>query len=137
MTILRQFGRFAVVGGLATAIHYVVLIILVQWAQSDVVFASSVGFLISAVFNYLLNRRITFRSQKSHLEALPRFFVVAFLGLLINAGLIWVFHDAAQLHYLAAQILATAGTLFWNFTANRIWTFGSAERAQSIQKEVK
>jgi putative flippase GtrA len=31
--------------------------------------------------------------------------------------------QAPGLHYLAAQVVATAFVLVWNFAANRLWTF--------------
>lgn len=125
MTIAGQFIRFAIVGGFATSIQYAVLIALVQGAAINAVIASSVGFALSAGINYALNRRITFRSNRPHAKASPRFAAVAAAGLAVNAGLIWVFHVAAGLHYLLAQVLATIGTLLWNFALNRAWTFAA------------
>jgi putative flippase GtrA len=120
---LQQFLRFALIGGVATAIQYAVLIILVQAQVSGAVGASAIGFTLSALANYTLNRRFTFHSTRAHVEALPRFTAVALLGLAINTGLIWLFHVPLALHYLVAQVLATCGTLLWNYSLNRVWTF--------------
>ena len=118
-----QFIRFALIGGLATGMQYAILIFLVQAQIAGAVLASGIGFAISALANYALNRRFTFHSSRAHAEALPRFTAVAVAGLVINTSLIWLFHVPIALHYLAAQILATCGTLLWNFTLNRVWTF--------------
>jgi len=58
--IREQFGRFIVIGGFATILQYLILIGLVQTLEVDAVLASSIGFLISALFNYALNYRYTF-----------------------------------------------------------------------------
>lgn len=126
MSRFEQFLRFAVIGGIATAIQYVILIVLVQAGVAGAVAASSIGFVLSALANYALNRSFTFNSTKAHAEALPKFAMVAVLGLGINTGLIWLFHAFVGLHYLPAQVLATCGTLLWNFTLNRIWTFSAS-----------
>src|SRR5438128_7750584 len=91
MTRFEQFIRFAIVGGVATAIQYAILIALVQGALAGAVAASSVGFAVSGIVNYALNRSITFRSSQAHAEALPKFAIVAVLGLAVNASLLWLF----------------------------------------------
>jgi len=126
MSLKTQFVKFALVGGVATALHYAILVALVEGLRWPPVAATSVGFAVSALGNYLLNRRFTFRSRRRHVEAAPRFAVVAVVGFFINAGVVWLAFDAAGLHYLVAQVVATLATLGWTFVGNRHWTFGHA-----------
>ncbi|WP_083200390.1 GtrA family protein [Thauera phenolivorans] len=121
-----QAIRFLCVGGAATALHYLVMILVVQLQIARPVGASSVGFLVGAIFNYLANRHFTFRSTKRHREAFPRFALVATSGLAINASIVWLIHDLMSMHYLLGQVIATLGTLVWNYTLNRMWTFASS-----------
>ena len=120
--VFGQFARFAMVGGIATLIQYAVLLALVQLAGLNPVWASAIGYALSAVLNYLMNYRYTFRSQAHHGRAALKFVTIAGLGLLLNslvmAGLI-----RADAHYLAAQVVATAVVLLWNFFGARYWTF--------------
>lgn len=125
MYLRDQVIRFVIIGGVATSVQYAILIVLVRFASSEPVVASTIGFAISAVLNYLANRRFTFRSRARHGDAVPRFVLVALVGLLINASILAVLHDAMGLHYLVAQVAATGATLMWNFWFNRIWTFAS------------
>jgi putative flippase GtrA len=125
MRIVEQLMRFLMVGGAATALQYVILVALVQLELTGAVAASNIGFAISAVLNYAANRTFTFRSERRHIEALPRFAAVALGGLAVNATLMWLCHRVAGLHYLVAQVLATCATLLWNFTLNRLWTFSA------------
>jgi putative flippase GtrA len=118
-----QFVRFAMTGGLATLLHYAILIALVTWGRIDPVVASSIGFAVSTVLNYAVNARFTFRSERPHAQALPRFVAVALVGFGCNAVLLWVLHTIAGLPYLLAQVAATVGVLGWNFVMNRTWTF--------------
>ena len=67
MPVLSQFGKFLLVGGFATALQYAVLAVLVQTAGIDPVLASSIGYLVSALANYELNYRLTFRSRRPSL----------------------------------------------------------------------
>jgi putative flippase GtrA len=126
MKPLQQFTRFAAIGALATGLQYLILILLVQGQLAGAVIASSIGFTASSFINYLLNRRYTFRSDRSHSHALPRFMTVASIGLGINAVLMWLFSVLLGFHYLVAQLAATGGALVWNYSMNRAWTFSKA-----------
>lgn len=126
-----MFVRFILVGGLATAIHYFILVLMVQVAGASPVLASSFGFSLSAGFNYLLNRKLTFASDRGHVEAAPRFLIVTLVGLSLNSVIVWLLVSLLAWHYLLAQLLATCITIFWNYFANKYWTFRSRS-AESI-----
>ena len=120
---LTRFVRFALVGGTATAIQYGVLVLLVRGLGMAPTPASSIGFAVSAVVNYALNYRFTFRSDRPHGPATARFGALAGAGLLVNSGIMHVM-VGMRVPYLLAQVCATAVVLFWNFVGNSLWTFG-------------
>lgn len=124
MKLGGQLLRFLIVGGAATALHYALYLALLGLGLAPVP-ASSIGFIVSAGFNYLLNRHYTFASGRAHREALPRFALTAAGGLGLNAAVVGVL-TGAGLHPLPAQVLATVATLGWNFVVNRLWTFRAA-----------
>lgn len=119
---LRSLVTFAMVGGFATAVQYALMSLLIWLFDCPLVLASGIGFAISAVANYLLNARLTFRSNERHAKTLPRFIVTACLGLAINSILL-AFLASVGLHPAPAQILTTLGVLLWNYTINALWTF--------------
>lgn len=123
MKTSRQFLVFSCIGALGTAGHYTVLILLVQLAHIDPVFATTAGFIVGALINYVLNYRITFSSNKKHSEALLKFLTVAGLGGVMNAAIMSLGIDLLELHYLVIQVLATCIVLVFNFMANKYWTF--------------
>jgi putative flippase GtrA len=121
-SVLGRFLRFACIGGLATVVQYVVLIALVR-AGADPVVASAAGFAASVGLNYWLNYRFTFRSRRRHRETAIRFAALATVGLLLNSLVMTALTHGAGVHYLAAQLAATATVLLWNFLGNEWWTF--------------
>lgn len=123
-TLFGQFARFLLVGGLATVVHYALLVTLVQSDAFGPVPASGVGFVCSAVLNYWLSHRYTFKSTQGHAVAIPRFVVVATAGLLINQAVVSATIGWLELHYFMAQVIATACVMTWNFILSRVWTFG-------------
>ena len=68
-TIVNQFVKFAGVGIIGTAAHYILLIIIVEVFNRDPVSGSAVGFLGGALVNYYLNRHYTFKSDARHMVA--------------------------------------------------------------------
>jgi putative flippase GtrA len=127
---LRRFVRFALAGAVATVLQYALLAALVRAAGMAPVPASCIGFALSAILNYLLNYRFTFRSQRAHGPAAAKFALLAAVGLLINAAVMRVL-GGMHVHYLLAQICASAVVLLWNFTGNSQWTFGVEKDSMS------
>ncbi len=111
---------------IGTAAHYLLLISLVELLGANEVAASTAGATLGAVVNYVLNRRFTFASGKSHGEALTKFLIIAALGLALNSLLMFMLVELLGLYYLIAQVLTTGLVLLWNFAGNRFWTFSDA-----------
>ena len=128
--IFRQLLAFAGVGAIGTAAHYAVLISLVEWAKVDVTVATACGAVVGAIVNYFGNYHWTFASQRAHREAAPRFAVFAIIGALLNTGLMYVATRTLPFHYLYLQIGATAVVMFFNFVANRRYTFTAPPQRQ-------
>ena len=118
-----QFLIFAGIGVIGTSGHYAVLILLVQLLHVEPVLATTLGFVVGALINYVLNYRITFKSNKKHREALTKFLAVAGLGAVANGMIMSVGINIFDVHYLIIQLLATCIVLVFNFMANKYWTF--------------
>ena len=121
--LISQFLSFLGVGAVATAIHYLILIVLTEFAATNAVLASGVGYVLSSAVNYFLNYRITFRSSERHFEASIKFGLVAGSGLVFNLLIMFVLNQSIGIHYVLAQIVATSVVLIWNFFVNRYWTY--------------
>jgi putative flippase GtrA len=123
LRLAQRFVSFSAIGALATATQYLILIALREFAQVNATVASTIGFVISAVLNYALNHTITFGRCVPHARAAPRFLVTASIGLLLNSTTMMLLTQIFAIHYLLAQLVATAVALMWNFIINQIWSF--------------
>lgn len=126
---IRHFLLFAALGAVGTVAQYTVLVALVQGAGANPVLASTLGFLTGGVVNYTLARRIAFRSSKPHHEAATKFFLIAGVGLCLNALLMAALAGTLGLPYILAQMLTTGLLLFWHYAGNALWTFREAKAA--------
>jgi len=122
-SLKRQGSYFLFVGGVATALQYLILIMLVELIGLDAVTSSSIGFGVSSLLNYYLNYHVTFKSKAPHHLALPKFLIVASVGLVLNGLFMFLFSENLSIHYFISQLLSTGFVLLWNFTVNKIWTF--------------
>ncbi|MFE1601020.1 GtrA family protein [Methylobacterium sp. ID0610] len=130
MALGLQFTTFVGVGLGALAVHYGVLVALVELATIDAIAAAAIGYVSGGFVSYSLNRRHTYASDRPHGEATWRFALVAGGGLVLTWILMAALTRWAGLGYLWAQLLTTGLVTFWNFFGNRIWTF--AERAGAV-----
>ena len=119
---LRKLAVFLLVGGGATALHYLIAALLWRGVGLAPALASGIGFGLSALFNYAASARYTFKATGAHAQSLPRFVVVAGIGLALNSAMIWGLNGLGW-HAVAAQLLATVVVLVWNFVLNAVWTF--------------
>lgn len=125
-TMRRELLRFLMVGGLCTALQYLVLVAGVELLHANAVAASAAGFLGSAAVNYLLNRRFTWGSEAPHGPAVRRFIAVLVVGLALNVLGMRLLHGYLHWHYVLSQVLTTVVTVSWNFAGHRHWTFAVA-----------
>jgi putative flippase GtrA len=118
---------YAGVGVIGTAIHYATLLTLVGLptggdSQQGVLWATTLGAILGASANYVLNQRCVFPGAHRHRQALPRFATVAGLGLIINAATVAAL-TSLPVSLWFAQLGATALVLGGGYLLNRFWTF--------------
>ena len=121
--LLKQFVRFASTGAIGTAVHYCVLVVLVELFSAGPTGASAVGAGCGAITNYFLNYYFTFATSRSHSVAAPLFIMVATTGLALNTALMALLVNSLVMPYLPAQVCVTALVVCWTFCLNRFVTF--------------
>ncbi len=118
-----QLSRYGLVGAVGTAVHYALMAALLWTLTEDAVLASTAGAVAGALVNYVLNYFYTFRSDKHHLEAIVKFWIVAAIGWGVNGAVLALGIDTLGLPIIPAQLVATGVVFFLTFGLNRIWTF--------------
>jgi putative flippase GtrA len=126
----KIFVKYCIVGGTAAVVDFGILFILTELflGVEYYLVSATISFVLSALTNYALNRRWTFRSTGKKRKQIPIFFTVATMGLFINNFIMFVGMEKfllkdLQYGYLLAKIFATGLVLIWNFLGNRYITF--------------
>jgi putative flippase GtrA len=121
---LRQFVKFGIVGTIGTVVDISILAFLHEVVGLNVYLANFFSFSAAVLNNYALNSHWTFGDQeKEHKRQLVQFALVSAVGMALSQALLYFFHDVLNLYYLIAKCLGILIVLFWNFFANRFWTF--------------
>lgn len=119
---MQRLLRYAAVGAIATAAHYLLLVICVELGGWPAFLASGFGAVVGAQVAYVGNRWFTFAHRGDVGASWLRFQGTALVGAIFGMGVVAM---AVQLgwHYVIAQMLATALALLLTFAINRRWTF--------------
>ncbi|MEI6462377.1 MAG: GtrA family protein [bacterium] len=135
-----QFLKFFIIGGLSFLINWGIMVGIQLILNRDVLFtisntevrvylvASIVGYILSAVFNYIANRRFTFGSKtKKVAKQITSFFIINLIGLVLNSVLVSLFVERMHISTFWVTPLAAAIVLFWNFFGQRTFAFKNAK----------
>ncbi|MFB1485052.1 GtrA family protein [Corallococcus sp. RDP092CA] len=118
------FGFNAAAGAIATAVDFVAVLGMVEWAGLSPVWATVAGCVLGGVVNYSLNRVITFRSQGAVAPQLARYTLVSATSALLNAGGVALLTLHPQLAYTLGWWVVRGVVYFaWNLPLQRDYVF--------------
>jgi putative flippase GtrA len=129
---LARFGKFAIVGAIGALVDFTVLNLLILDFGTPKFIANLVSVTCAIFSNFIWNRLWTFpesRERALHTQ-FGQFALVNLVGLAINQ-VVFLTVDAlvfgpmfgTPLDYNLAKGVAIIVVLFWNFGANRRWTY--------------
>jgi putative flippase GtrA len=136
-----RFLRFLVVGVIGAIVDFGVLNLLRLVVNLPLVWAQGISFVCAVINNFIWNRYWTYPESRSGntTKQLIQFFIINTIGLIIRTPLItWfdriIFSMVSRLgiklpleDFIISQNLALGLSIFivifWNFFANRYWTY--------------
>jgi putative flippase GtrA len=119
-------AKFGLVGLLATAIHMLIvwLVLREQWAPPWL--ANTLAFLAAFGISFAGNYRWTFGAPEGRGRAFRRFLLVSLLAFGLNSLVLAMLLRAALLSDLASALWAAVTVPFFSFTLSRFWAFRHA-----------
>jgi len=142
-----RFLRFAFVGIVGAVVDFGVSNLLIRLVNMRLVFAGTISFIAAIISNFIWNRYWTYPDSRSKpiSQQLLQFAVISVMGLGIRIPILYFVEPVLEnlatqyniqiLPILDATTLADNFTLavavvivmFWNFFANRYWTYSDVE----------
>lgn len=121
--LFKQILRFSVVGGSAFLIDYSLMLLLVNIFGLHFLPASTISFLASTIYNYILSVRWVFQDKKEQKKAveLTVFVILSALGLLVNEVVMWLSTHNMGIDYRISKLAATFIVMIWNFISRKLF----------------
>lgn len=125
---VRQFVKFGIVGLSSTVIDWSIFYLLNHYSIYYLT-AKVMSFSVAVVNSFIWNRRWTFRStDPDRSKEFTKFLFISLIGLVINALIMYIAVTIFGQRKIVGLIFATGITTFWNFLANKFYTFKESQR---------
>lgn len=118
-----QLCRFGLVGVTAAAVHFSVVVLLVQAMAMQPLIANVFAFMLSFQISYFGHRRFTFHETTAlHRVAFPKLIFIQTLTFAANESLFYVFLSLNLPYPIALLIVLTILPIF-TFVSSKLWVF--------------
>ena len=117
---------------MAFIVDFGLLYVLTEFFGVWYLLSTTFAVMVAMVVNYSWQRFVTFKSlEETHVKQFSKFVSVSLVAITINVLLMYALVDGLGVWYLLAKIFVTAIVLFFNFFANKHYTFNPSPRNHS------
>lgn len=128
--IHRDIAVTVTIGAVSATLDILALNLSYRVFHTNLYIAIMFGFLAGTAFGYPVNNYWTYRrhNQQANLVALGKCAVVGGMGLLFTELIMHLLTGKIGYNYNLSKFVAIFIVFFWNFFANRLWTFRYVEK---------
>lgn len=121
--LFKQIFKFGIVGGLAFAIDYSIMVLCKEIFKLDVLLAAGLGFTISVIFNYIASVKWVFDVNKNNSKAKQfiTFIIFSIIGLILTEIIMYMGTDKMHISYLIVKVAATLIVMVFNFITRKLF----------------
>lgn len=124
LKVVRQFIKFSIVGVINTLTSSIVYLVATRPLGLDPLIGNAIAFGVAVTVSFTLNKLWTFHDRsRDFRRQYALFFLISGVGFVSSETIIFVLHTWLGFHDLLAFGIAVVVVMFWNFGANRAWTF--------------
>lgn len=126
--LFRELFQFGIIGSCAAALHFSIVVFLVEINHIQPLLANVVAFIFAFQVSYWGNRYWTFSASNTlHRVALPKLFLVCSMGFMANESLFYVFLTQFHLAYPIALFLVLCILPLATFFVGKFWVFKTSD----------
>lgn len=127
MRILNQLFKFGLVGLLATLVHALVALLLIQFGVEPLL-ANPIAFLVAFQISYFGHSRWSFNLAKPYrFSHMGRFFIVSIFGILCSQGTLFGLLRLNKLTASISLLIALGISAVCTFHLSQQWAFRDFE----------
>ena len=123
MVDIQSFIRFALVGGTSGVMQLSLTWLFVDGLHLPVILGSSIAFILTGVYNYLMHYFWSFSSDIPHGLVLIKYLMMCLGAMIINGVVMQMGVKVFLVHYLIVQIAAAVIVVAWTFCISSLWVF--------------
>lgn len=121
--VVAQMIRFGLVGLCATGTYFVSTLLLHRYVPLSLPVAAAVSFAVVVAMNYVAHYSWTFRSDRAHAAAIPRFLATSVGGLAINTVVVALGGRWPGARQTTILLVGAVVVMIWNYLLSRFWVF--------------
>ncbi len=113
----RELVRYLIAGGSATVVHFLVLILLTEYAGVWYLASSGIAFICGVTVSFILQKWWTFSEVSTDMIPTQALYYLSVIlaGLAVNASILFVLVDVLDMWYVVAQVPVSAIIAIINF----------------------
>lgn len=112
-----KFIKYLFVGGSAALINWTVFFIFAKMLLWHYLVAGLVAFVVATLWNFILARKFIFKASKhTLLRESVLIYLVSFVGLLLDVGILFICVEFMRLDSMLGKIIATGLAFVFNFS---------------------
>lgn len=125
--VAGRFLRFVIVGGLSSLLYVVFVIFFVEVASLSDLTSVIVAYLCATPLNYIMHRKVTFRSRGQVRRELPRFLFIHTCNIGLSLGGMQAATTLLGFPYWVGAFSAAVIIPISSFILMQIWVFVEGE----------
>lgn len=121
--LFKQLLKFGIVGGLAFVVDYSILVFSKEVLDFHVLIATSLGFIISVIFNYWASITFVFEAKQNRNKTTEFiiFVVLSAIGLILTEISMWFGVELLNLNYSIVKIVVAVIVMIFNFLTRKMF----------------
>ena len=124
MTPRHRLARFVAVGCAAAAVHFGMVVLLVEHAGAPPLAANVVGWLVAFVVSFAGQHRLTFADRSAPLmQAAPRFLAISAAGFATNEAAYALLLHVSAIRYDVALGIVLLAVAVMTYVLSSRWAF--------------
>ena len=122
--MITKFISFLIVGLSGILLDFGFTFICKEKVLLNKYLSNSIGFLISTISNYFLNRHFTFQSNNPDIVTEFYWYIgISIIALIIYNGIVWLGINKWKTNFYTAKLIGRVVFTFWNFFGHFFITF--------------
>lgn len=118
------FGKFLLVGALATIVNYGVFFLLFS-ADVNYILAATIGYCSGIVVGFVKNRTFTFNSSNKRMyRKFISYILVYLVSLILGLGVLWICVNLFELVPTIGNLCSLVLTTITNYLGSKYFVFG-------------